>query len=156
MKAEERDYLFLAVLAVTVIGVTVWTGSLVWYLSLILLCLFAGVLYATRRWHERGFFLICAGVPLMVACGAMSTWAGLVAGWMVAGCACNAMSLLARPRERWLFGVFCTATLPVALIVYFSNHVVVPIIILAVVTGAIVAVQQIRDHQWRKRFGVQP
>lgn len=156
MKAENWDYLFIAVLAVTVIGVTVWTGSVVWYLPPILLCLFGGVFYATRRWHDRGFFLICAGIPLMVACGAMSAWAGLVAGWMVAGCTCNAMGLLARPRERQLFGVFCAATLPVALIVYFSNHVVVPIIIFAVVTGAIVAVQQIRDHQWRKRYGVQP
>ncbi|MCX6688214.1 MAG: hypothetical protein NTZ39_00720 [Methanoregula sp.] len=156
MKQEHRDYLFLAVLAAVVIGVTAWSGSPVWYLNIIFLCLFGGVFYAAGSWHDRAFYLVCAGEPLIVACGIMNIWAGLFAMWMVAGLVCNAMGMLEFSHELKIFVLFCGVTVPLAILIHVSNHVVLPLLILAAGTGAIFAVETIRDHQFRKQYGAHP
>ncbi|MCX6689160.1 MAG: hypothetical protein NTZ39_05675 [Methanoregula sp.] len=156
MKQIQRDYVFLAVLAAVVFGVTAWGGLPIWYLNLILLCLFGGIFYAVRSWHDRAFYLACAGVPLIIACCVMSTWMGLVSVWMVAGIVCNAMGILEISDDIRIFILFCGATVPVALVVQVSNHVVLPLLIFVAGTAVILAVQAVRDHQFRKQYGAHP
>jgi hypothetical protein len=156
MRLEQLNYLFLGVLAAGVIGVTAWSGSQVWYLNLILLCLFVGIFYAIRNWHDRAFYLVCAGEPLIVACGAINLWAGVFVVWMVAGIVCNAMGLLEFLMGIKSFVLFCGIAAIVAILIQVSNHVLLPLLILTAGTGAILAVQAVRDHQFTKQFGASP
>lgn len=156
MRQEQLNYLFLGVLAAGVIGVTVWSGSPVWYLNFIFLCLFVGISYAIRSWHDRAFYLVCAGEPLIVACGAMNLYAGMFAVWMVAGIVCNAMGMLEFLMGIKSFVLFCGVAAIVAILVQVSNHVLLPLLILTAGTGAILAVLVVRDYQFRKQFGASP
>ena len=156
MRQEQRDYVFLGVLVVGVIGITAWSGSPVWYLNLILLCLFGGIFSAIRNWHDRVFYLVCAGEPLIVACSATNLWAGVVVVWMVAGIVCNTMGMLEFSGGIKSFVLFCGVAAIVAALVQVSNHVVFPLLILAAGTVAILAAQAIRDHQFKKLFGACP
>ena len=153
MRQDQRDYVFLGVLAAGVIGITAWSGSPVWYLNLIFLCLFGGIFSAIRSWHDRVFYLVCAGEPLIVACGATNLWAGVFVVWMVAGIVCNAMGMLEFSGGIKSFILFCGIAAIVAILIQVSNHVLLPLLILTAGTGAILAVQVIRDHQFRKQFG---
>ena len=156
MRLEQLNYLFFGVLAAGVIGVTAWSGSPIWYLNLILLCLFGGISYAIRSWHDRVFYLVCAGEPLIVACGAINLWAGVFVLWMVAGIVCNAIGMLDFLMGIKSFVLFCGVAAIVAILIQVSNHVLLPLLILATGTGAILAVQVIRDHQFIKQFGASP
>ena len=156
MRLEQLNYLFFGVLAAGVIGVTAWSGSQVWYLNLILLCLFGGISYAIRSWHDRAFYLVCAGEPLIVACGAINLLAGMFVVWMVAGIVCNAMGMLEFSVGIKSFVLFCGIAAIVTILIQVSNHVLLPLLILTAGTGAILAVQVIRDHQFRKPFGASP
>ena len=156
MRQEQREYVFLGVLAAGVIGVTAWSGSPVWYLNIIAFCLFGSIFYAVRNWHDRVFYIVCAGEPLIVACGATNLWAGVVVVWMVAGIVCNAMGMLEFSGGIKSFVLFCGVATIIAILVQVSNHVVLPLLILAVGTGAVLAVQAIRDHQFKKQFGACP
>ena len=156
MRQDQWNYLFFGVLAAGVIGVTTWSGSPVWYLNLILLCLFMGISYAIRSWHDRAFYLVCAGEPLIVACGAINLWAGVLVVWMVAGIVCNAMGMLEFLMGIKSFVLFCGVAAIVAILIQISNHVFLPLLILAAGTGAILAVLVVRDYQFRKQFGASP
>ncbi|MCX6690534.1 MAG: hypothetical protein NTW33_00435 [Methanoregula sp.] len=157
MKPESRDYGFLAVLAAVVIGITVWSASPVWYLTILLLCLFCVIWYGVRTWHDRAFYLVCAGEPLIVTCCYLNLWVGLFVVWMVAGIVCNAMGILELPFEIRLFFMFCGVTVPVAALVQVSNHVVLPLLILCIGTGLILGIQAIRDYTFKKQYsGVRP
>ena len=153
MRQELRNYLFLGVLAAGVIGVTIWSGSPIWYLNLILLCLFGGISYAIRSWHDRAFYLVCCGEPLIVACGAINLWAGLFVVWMVVGIVCNTMGMLEFSGGIKSFVLFCGVAAIVAILMQISNHVLLPLLILTAGTGAILAVLMVRDYQFRKQFG---
>ena len=156
MRQEHRNYIFLGVLTAGVIGVTAWSGSPVWYLNLILLCLFMGISYAIRSWHDRAFYLVCAGEPLIVTCGAINLWAGVFVVWMVAGIVCNAIGMLEFSMGIKSFVLFCGVAAIIAILIQISNHVLLPLLILIAGTGAILAVLAVRDYQFRKQFGARP
>ncbi|MFA4859850.1 hypothetical protein [Methanoregula sp.] len=157
MKPVIWDYGFLAALAVGIAGITLMSASPVWYLTIIFFCLIAGVWYGTRTWPDRAFYLVCAGEPLILACGSINLWTGLFVIWMVAGLVCNALRILVLHEEIRFFILFCGATVPVAVLARVSNHVVLPLLLLCTVTGIIIAIQAIRNYKFRKQYsGVRP
>jgi len=157
MKPVLWDYGFLGVLATGVLALSILNASAAGYIGIALLALFAGIWFITRTWHDRAFYQLCAGLPLILACGSVSLWAGLFVIWMIAGIAGNAMGIVRETWERRLFVLFCGVTLLVAVLVQVSNHVVLPLLLLCIITAGILALQAIRDYKFRKQYrGVRP
>ena len=157
MKPVLWEYGFLGVLAAGVLALSILIVSAVEYTSIITLCLFAGIWFGIRAWHDRAFYLVCAGLPLILACGSINLWAGLFVIWIIAGISCNAMGIFKETSEIRLFVLFCGVTVLVAVLVQVSNHVVVPLILLSIILAIILAIQAIRDFKFRKQYrGVRP
>jgi hypothetical protein len=146
------EHRFFIAMAVGVTGITIFAGSPFWYLSFMLLLLFFGILVLTRTWLDRGFYLACTGEPLVIACGIMNIWVGLFVVCMLAGIECGVLGLLVSRDDIRLYGVFCGISFLIAVLIQVSNHVLVPLLIIGVVTAAILAVQSIRMYQFRKQY----
>jgi len=149
---ERTEYGFFAVLAAGVLLLTAASASPFWYLFPLLIALFGGVMYYTRTWLDRAFMLLCAGQPLVIACGAISLYAGLFVVWMLAGIVLSIMGMFGSGRDRRSFLYFCGATLVIAAGIGQANHVLLPLLILGAVTVVFVAVQTIREYQFRKHY----
>jgi hypothetical protein len=156
MKTKLAGYGFPATLAAGVIGIALLTPAPVGYINLFLLVLFGSVLYATRTWHDRAFYLVCAGEPLVIGCGAVNIWAGLFVVWMLAGIVCPAMGITVSVSEKIPFLLFCCATFFIAVIIQLSNHVLFPLILLCAGTGLIITVKAVRDYQLKKQYSGEP
>jgi len=154
MKTVLLGYGFHTALAAGVIGFAILAP--VGYINLILLVLFGSVLYLTRTWHDRAFYLVCAGEPLVIGCGAVNIWAGLFVVWMLAGIICPAMGIPVPGSEIKAFLLFCCATFFITLIIQLSNHVLLPLIILCAGTGLILTVKSVRDYQLKKQYSGDP
>ena len=150
MKYLLPEYWFFIALAAGVTGITFLLPSPVWFLSIILLTLFIGTFLITRGRRDRGFYLICGGVPLVVACGIINIWAGLFTVCMLAGITCTALGVLESRQDLESFAIFCGSSALITLIIYVSNHVFLPFIVLAGITAVILAIQSVRSFQFRK------
>ena len=71
------------------------------YIGPLLLFLTGIVVYATRTWKDRVFYLLCAGQPLVIALSAVLIWAGLFAVWMLAGIVLADLGMLASASD-WM------------------------------------------------------
>jgi hypothetical protein len=89
-------------------------------------------------------------VLLSAAAGHLNLWAGLFAVWMVAGTICTSTGLLAEPADVRHFLAFCGTSALIAVLIEFSNHVVLPLIILTCGIALILIVQSVRTYQFRK------
>jgi hypothetical protein len=151
------DYGFFALLCAGVFILVVAGSSPFWYLPVFFLILTGGVLYTTRTWRDRALYLLCAGQPLAVACGAVNLWAGLFAEWMLAGIVLDSTGMLGSIRDLRSYAVFCGATLVIAAGIHASNHVLLPLIVLGTGTALFAAIQTIRDYRIKKQYaGGQP
>ena len=149
---ERWEYGFFAVLAAGVLVLTAASPSPSWYLYPLLVALFGGVMYYTRTWQDRAFMLLCAGQPLVIACGAISLYAGLFVVWMLAGIVLSAMGMFGSGPDRRSFLYFCGATLLIAAGIGQANHVLLPLLVLGAVTVLFIAVLTIREYQFRKHY----
>jgi len=149
---ERTAYGFFAVLAAGVLLLTAASPSPFWYLFPLLIALFGGVMYYTRTWQDRAFMLLCAGQPLVIACGAISLYAGLFVVWLLAGIVLSAMGMFGSGPDRRFFLYFCGATLLIAAGIGQANHVLLPLLVLGAVTVLFIAVQTIREYQFRKHY----
>jgi len=122
------------------------------YICPLLLVLTGIVLYTTRTWKDRAFYILCAGLPLVIALSAVQIWAGLFAVWMLAGIVLAELEMLASGNEWMSYAAFCGATLVIAAGIQVSNHVLLPLMILAGIIALIVAVQILRDYRFRKQY----
>jgi len=139
-------------MAAVVIAITIVTRSTVWYLNLILLTLLCAILILTLTWQDRGFYLACTGEPLVVLCSIQNLWAGLFVVCMLAGMVCGALGLLESRQDLRSFAFFCGSTVLITLLILVSNHVLVPILVLGIVTAAIIAIQSVRTYQFKKHY----
>lgn len=146
------EYPFFIALAAGVTGITLLSGSPVGYLNFMLLLLLFGILVITRTWHDRGFYLVCSGEPLVVACSIMNLWAGLFTVCMLAGIVGGALGLLKSRQNLRPFALFCGSSFLVALLIQVSNHVLLPLLILGSMTAIILAIQSVRTYQFRKHY----
>lgn len=149
---ERRVYGFFALLAAGVLLLTAAIPSPSWYLYPVLVALIGGVMYYTRTWQDRAFMLLCAGQPLVNACGAISLYAGLFVVWMLAGIVLSAMGMFGSDSDRRSFLYFCGATLLIAAGIGQANHVLLPLLVLGAATVLFVTVQTIREYQFRKQY----
>ncbi len=150
MNNLQPEYLFFIALAAGAAVITVLWASPIWYVNVMLLLLFSGILIITRTWRDRGFYLICGGVPLVIACGIMDLFAGLFAVCMLAGIVCGALGLLKTRRDLVPFALFCGSSFLIALLIQVSNHVLLPLLILGSMTAIILAIQSVRTYQFQK------
>ena len=157
MNLSAPDFRITLLLAAVVVLVTAIYPTPAWYLTLLLLGLYIAVYRLTRSWQDRAFYLVCAGALLVIACGAAGIWEGLVVAWVVGGSIATAMGMTASRDELPALLAFGTGTLAVALLVYLSNHVLLPLFALGALAAGIAAVLAIRDYQFRKQYtGARP
>ena len=153
MNALLPEIRFFALLSLGVVGTVFLVPSPAGYPALILLAIFATVLYFTRTWRDRGFYLVCSGEPLVVACSMINPWAGLFSICMLAGIVCEALGISIVGREELvLFTGFCISSLFITLIIHISNHVLVPLVIILGLAAGILAIQSVRIYQFRKEY----
>lgn len=152
MNLPQPEYQFFIALATGVVVISILLGSPVWYLNVTLLLLFLGVLAITRTWRDRGFFLVCGGEPLVVACGIMNLWAGLFSVCMLAGIVCGALGLIESRRDLMPFAFFCGGSFGIALLIQVSNHVLLSLLVIGAITAIVLAIQSVREYQFRKQY----
>jgi hypothetical protein len=152
MNPIPADLWFTGFLTAAVIMVTAIGPAPAWYLTIILLALFVAIFRLTWTRHDRIFYLVCAGELLVVACGAVSIWGGLVVAWMLSGIVATALGMTGSRNDIVAFLTFCFGTLLGAMMIQLANHVLFPLFILCSGTAILLAVQTIRDYQFRKQY----
>ncbi|WP_321507928.1 hypothetical protein [uncultured Methanoregula sp.] len=146
------EYQWFIVMVAGVACITLLLGSPIWYLNGLLVLLYLGVLLLTRTRRDRGFYLVCAGEPLVIACGIQNLWAGVFIICTLAGIICSVLGLFESRNDKQQFGLFLVISFLIALLIQLSNHVLLPLIILGVVAAAIILIQSIRMYQFRKHY----
>ncbi|AGB02476.1 hypothetical protein [Methanoregula formicica] len=146
------EFRFLVPLAAGIIAITAYVRPEIWYPAPALLLAFLGIYAVSRSWPDRGFYLVCSGVLLITAAGAMNLWAGLFTVWMVAGTVCSSHGILKNTPDFHSFLCFCGITTAVALLVKFSNHVVLPLSVLTAGFLIVLLVQSVRIYQFKKQY----
>ncbi|MDD5141923.1 hypothetical protein [Methanoregula sp.] len=152
MSTFPPEYRFLILLALGIIGITAYLRPDTWYPAPALLLLFLGVYTLTRSWPDRGFYIVCSGALLIAGTGAINIWAGLFTAWMTAGTVCSSHGLLREKPDLPYFLGFCGVTFAVALLIEFSNHVLLPLSILTAGCVIVLLVQSVRVYQFKKHY----
>ncbi|MFA5268026.1 MAG: hypothetical protein WC379_08635 [Methanoregula sp.] len=124
--------------------------SLYWFVCISLAAITGIILYLTRQWPDRAFYLACAGQPAAIACGSTNIWAGLVVEVMLAGMVAGTMGHLSSEEDyRYLLLYACLALL-LALLIGFSNHVFFLLLALGTALALLAGIMAIRGYQFRK------
>ena len=151
LPVRKDDGFFLLLAA----GVILFTGIAQppsWYLYLLLLALPGIVLYVTRTWKDRMFYILCAGQPLVIALAAVQVWAGLFAVWMLGAIVLAALGMLASVDDQRTYAAFCGATLFIAAGIDAAGHVLLPLLIIGGLTAVFVLVFTVREYRFRKQY----
>ena len=146
------DHGFFLLMVAGILIFTAAASPASWYLYPPLLVLIGIVLYRTRTWKDRVFYILCAGQPLVIVLSAVLVWAGLFVVWMLAGIVLSTTGMLGSDRDWRYYVVFCGATLVIAAAIQVSNHVLLPLVILSGLITLFAAVQTIREYQFRKQY----
>ena len=152
MSTLPPEFRFLIPLAAGIIAITAYLRPETWFLAPALLLAFLGIYAVSRSWPDRGFYLVCSGVLLTTAAGAMNLWAGLFTVWMAAGTVCSSHGLLQTTPDFHTFLGFCGITTAIALFIELSNHVVLPLSVLAAGLLIVLLVQSVRAYQLKKHY----
>ena len=147
-----KDIGFFLLLAAGVLIFTVIVQPPSWYLYPLLLALPGIVLYVTRTWKDRVFYILCAGQPLVIAVSAVQVWAGLFAVWMLAGIVLAALGMLEPGDDLLTYATFCGATLVIAAGIDASGHVLLPLLIIGGLTAVFAMVFTVREYRFRKQY----
>jgi hypothetical protein len=126
--------------------------TLYWFGGLLLALLPGVILYLTRRWPDRAFYLICAGQPAVIACGSTNIWAGLFVEMMLAGMVAGTMELLVSREDYLYLFLFYGLILVLALIIQVSNHVFFLLLALGAALALLAGILAIRNYQFRKEY----
>lgn len=151
LPVRKDDGFFLLLAA----GVLIFTGAAQppsWYLYLLLLALPGIVLYVTRTWKDRVFYILCAGQPLVIALSAVQVWAGLFAVWMLAGTVLAALGMLEPGDDLLTYSAFCGTTLVIAAGIDASGHVLLPLLTIGGLTAVFTMVFTVREYRFRKQY----
>ena len=114
--------------------------------------MFWGVAYLTRLWPDRMLYLCSAGVLLVIALSFSSIWAGLVMAAVLTAMILQSLNLLETPSDRKNFLMYCGMITILAACLEFSNHVLLPLLLLATVTAGLVFVHTVREFRFRREY----
>ena len=101
---------------------------------------------------DRLFYLPCAGILLVIACGIVHVIAGLVVAWAVAGLCLHAWGMLDSPADLRGWAIFCAALAIAAIVIALSNHVLLPFLVILGTAGAAFLIQSLHNHRVRKQL----
>ncbi len=152
MSGMRPEFGFFAAMVAGVLLITAMNPHPYGYLNLTLLFVPGIVLFLTRTRHDRAFYLVCAGEPLVVATGVVNLWAGLFAACMLAGITCGALGLLSLKKDYLLLVFFWGSAAIVTMILQLSNHVRLPLILFGVGIVLLIVIQMIRNYQFKKQY----
>ena len=152
MNLSLPEYRFFAALALVVIVTVLAFESPAGPLALLLLVIVAAVLHLTGSWPDRGLYLTCAGMPLVIACSMANFWAGLVAICLLAVLLAEVFCIARTKDDRLLLAAFAGSSLAIALVIHLANHVLIPLVIIMGMTALVLAIQSVRTYQLRKQY----
>jgi hypothetical protein len=150
-----RTYLkpgFFLLMAVGALGAAVASHSSAGYLCVLLLIPPAGILFAAPTWHGRIFYLTCTGELLVIACGTITIWSGLFTAWMLTGVVLEEAGMLEGNEDFRAYLLFCCVMLVLAAVIQLSNHVLIPLLLLAAGTGLVLIFEDVRTYQLKKTY----
>lgn len=147
----ESGFFILLVAGVIVLLLPLFP-TLFWVVCLLLALLPGVILYLTRTWPDRAFYLTCAGQPAAIACGSTGIWAGLFVELMLAGMVAGTMGLLTSREDYRFLLLFFGLTVMLALVVSLSNHVFILLLALGAGLALLAAIATIRGYQFRKEY----
>jgi hypothetical protein len=143
---------FFVLMAGGALGAAVASHSLTGILCVLLLIPTGAILFAARTWQGRIFYLVCSGELLVIACGAVSIWAGLFTAWMLTGIVLGELRMIEGNEDMGIYLLFCCVTLVPAAVIQVSNHVLLPLLLLAAGAGLVLFYEHIRNYQLRKTY----
>jgi hypothetical protein len=143
--------LIVLMAAVTIIGALLIPGP-AGYLAILIVGIFAAVYWRTRVSSDRLFYLAGTGTLLVAACGAVSIWEGLAIAWLVSGTIAAAQGIMLSRGDLPAAAGAILATLAMALLIAWSDHVLLPLALLSGITGIVVIVMAIRSYRFRKQY----
>ncbi|MCK9580515.1 MAG: hypothetical protein M0Q92_08700 [Methanoregula sp.] len=152
MTSLAPEYRFFIALAAGTVLATAFLASPVWYLTIVLLVPVLAVLALARTRPDRGFYLMCSGMPLVIASAGMNIWAGLFGACILAGMVVSAAGFIESGEDMVIFALFCSGLFLVALLIELSNHVLSPLIIILGITGLVLAIHSVHNYQFRKHY----
>ena len=124
------------------------TGT--WY-GLIAAAVFVLAALPRLRSDDKRVFLLATGELLVIAVAGPSFLGGVIVQCAVIGAVLFDGEGMPYTRDSILFGLFCTAALGGAFILYLSNQVLIPFLALtagvAGATAILVAVQELRERR---------
>ena len=126
--------------------------SLYWFSCLFLALLPGVILYLTRGWPDRAFYLMCAGQPAVIACGSTNLWAGLFSEMMLAGMVAGTMGLLSSREDYQYLLLFSGLLFVLALIIKASNHVFILLPVLGAGLALLAGILAVRSYRFRKEY----
>lgn len=150
------DRVIIGMMAAIVVLVTVIRPAMAGYLSILLVGIFAVIYWWTRNWHDRFFYVACSGVLLVVICGAISIWEGLIIAWMVAGILATVTGVTVSVHDLPAVLAGGVATILITLMIELANHALLPIAILCGITLGFLAVIILRDYRFQKQYSGAP
>ncbi|HPS23895.1 MAG TPA: hypothetical protein PLM60_10890 [Methanoregulaceae archaeon] len=157
MNIPRHEYGFFLLLVITTLVTTVITATSFWYLPILLLILFSAIFLLTQTGRDRVIYLVCGGEPLVIICGTMNLWAGLIIQCTLAGIISVAMGFFESTWDQRVFALFCGILSLVTLLIELSNHVLLPLFVLGAATTVILAARSVRMYQFRKQYnGARP
>ena len=146
------SFVFPASLVMTVAATGIFFMPETWYILVLLLLTYFFVLFLTRNRHDRGYFITCSAIPLLVACSSANIWAGLGTACLLAGNFRTMQALIETREDILVFGAYCTILLPLALLIHLANHVLLPFFVFAGTAIVLLAIQSIRTYQLKKHY----
>jgi 4-amino-4-deoxy-L-arabinose transferase-like glycosyltransferase len=152
MSSIRPEYGFFAAMVAGVLLITAVGSYPYWYLNLALLFVPGVVLYLARARHDRAFYLVCSGQPLVVATGVVNLWAGLFVACMLAGMTCGALGILSMKKDYLVLVLFWGCSALGTLILQASNHVMLPLALFGAGIILLIVIQMIRNYQFKKQY----
>ncbi len=124
-----------------------------WSIVLIALVFFFLAAFIRAESDDTTIFIIASGEVLVIAVGAASFWAGVIAQCSVIGLVLEDRECLADSRGRSFFALYCIVTFTGAFIFDLANQVLLLFLaVTAVVAGAAIIFAGVQEIQERRMY----
>jgi len=122
-----------------------------WPVIAVLTGIFVLVLYLTMALPERGFYLICAGEPAVVAVGISSLLPALLLQLLLLAIGMHSLGLFRSRTDMPAFLAFCALTLALYPMATFFRQMLYPVLLLGGILGVAVLFFTISGYNLKKK-----